>query len=649
MQVISSFIRITYVPTKHTVPAVQQSVRAHCRALEHMEALVMSRIKAAKPGELVAFPSFESDVAYIFGTETPAIQTLLLQAIEADADVYARLLPLTAQYGNLAAETSYASRAAIAGRRFENPKDPEAGVFARFAKLLIPLRELPGAKERFRAHLLGNNSIGVRTTDFVSYFKMLDTIAEGANEDVRAVVAEARKKAEARVPLARDKATQDLIKYAWIRTDGIARFTLVLGTMHASGCQVTVGRPTVANPLDTARDVFTRVTLTSPGSKPDAGLRWIQGIIPSGPGVDVLWSGATRGGSGMYGRAANGTLYVMKEKGTARPVHQFTGKYVEFRGVVFDGQFVWGGVGSENNPPVLFVLDPKTEKVHVFGDKDGIPVGKAPTAPSDRLSPPQAAPLAPGRVCVAGSTGRGWIALVTFDPQAGSTVKIIHEAKDAGKMNDPDLWKSTKVGFQPRFVCTLPGPDGKPARVLVFRGGTIALNSATNLTLGAHPLLVDPEKGTVEAVAEGAPTYRQHTVKTNHAALVFTRIARTDDRFVVSGGVRIDHTGVTRFPPQGEELPLTTASLFDGRNLHVVRYAPALTPTLKDRIKFEPTWWVFDADGKNGYVAAKDFPTVTALGFSSHYGPVALVEQKDKSNFRETAFCTVGIELPPRK
>ncbi len=42
-----------------------------------------------------------------------------------------------------------------------------------------------------------------------------------------------------------------------------------------------------------------------------------------------------------------------------------------------------------------------------------------------------AAPLGPGKVCMAAGFGRSWIATVAFDPAGHHEVRVFHEATEA--------------------------------------------------------------------------------------------------------------------------------------------------------------------------------------------------------------------------
>jgi hypothetical protein len=159
----------------------------------------------------------------------------------------------------------------------------------------------------------------------------------------------------------------------------------------------------------------------------------------------------------------------------------------------YDGKYAWVPLVDPGKPARLLVIDPVTEKVSEVTAKEGLP-GDASVGASNPLL--GASALAPGKVLLAGSFGRAWLGVATFDPKKGSAVKIIHEARDLPVQGERDQHLSATLAFDPTWLFTLSGKsaDGKPLqRVLVGR-----YSLGTNAI--AHPLLVEPQSGQVEVV-----------------------------------------------------------------------------------------------------------------------------------------------------
>jgi hypothetical protein len=158
----------------------------------------------------------------------------------------------------------------------------------------------------------------------------------------------------------------------------------------------------------------------------------------------------------------------------------------------FDGKYAWVPLVDPGKPARLLVIDPATEKVSELTAKEGLPADPAAT------SHPQlaATALAPGKAFLAGSFGRAYLAVATFDPEKASAVKVIHEARDLPVAGERDQHLSPTLAFDPVWLFTLSGKsdDGKPMqRVLVGR--------YANSTFAApFPLIVDPESGKVEVL-----------------------------------------------------------------------------------------------------------------------------------------------------
>jgi hypothetical protein len=204
-----------------------------------------------------------------------------------------------------------------------------------------------------------------------------------------------------------------------------------------------------------------------------------------------------------------GAIYLLKEKGRLERVWASNELNVGFRTYVgqsqgtyvcYDGRYVWAAARRHGKPPLLLVLDPATGRVsHITAD-DGLPLAAPGELPGQfTIQYLAVAPLRPGQVCVAGTFGRTWLALVTFDPQAGKSVRVFHEARDVADGEDKQQWQRTSVAFAPAYMFTLTGePDAagnRPQRVIIGR-------ECQSADVWYHPLLVNPESLAVEVLAD---------------------------------------------------------------------------------------------------------------------------------------------------
>lgn len=129
----------------------------------------------------------------------------------------------------------------------------------------------------------------------------------------------------------------------------------------------------------------------------------ITEVLPIGADRDLFWGSQCR------------SLYVMKTRGRVRSVWAAAD---EKAGVLNVGRYVWAVAYDSKRAFQLLVFDPETEKVREIAT-DAFPQS---AADSSGVRAPQTirmAPAGPGRVCLAGSFGRTWIATVTFDPTTG--------------------------------------------------------------------------------------------------------------------------------------------------------------------------------------------------------------------------------------
>ena len=146
---------------------------------------------------------------------------------------------------------------------------------------------------------------------------------------------------------------------------------------------------------------------------------------------------------------------------------------------------------SSGKEAFLAVIEPKTQQTWMFTSKDGLPPmhingGAAVTA------------LAPGKICVAGYFRRSWCGLATFDPVAGKKLDIFYEAREVEVHGVPEKDQNLHVASPIIFLCTLASSaaKGTPSQQRVLLGRE-----------RAFPLLLDPQKRTVEAIPYRIPDY----------------------------------------------------------------------------------------------------------------------------------------------
>ena len=213
--------------------------------------------------------------------------------------------------------------------------------------------------------------------------------------------------------------------------------------------------------------------------------------LPAGPDVDLF--------------GAAGQILLMKKKGEARLLWQgdLGLNFRNFLGAplaCYDGKYAWIPASRPLKLPQLVIVDPQSGKVTEVTKEHGLPEGPVPVNYQPVLA---AAPLASGRVLLVGTFGQTWLAIATFDPDKGPSVKVIHECVEQLVPDDDDQWRSAKLVFTPLHVTTLSGKlegsEKVEQRVLVGRGSA---GRGTN-----HPLLVNPETGQVEVLTAEYPAF----------------------------------------------------------------------------------------------------------------------------------------------
>ena len=329
-------------------------------------------------------------------------------------------------------------------------------------------------------------------------------------------------------------------------------------------------------------------------------LKALDGLMPAGPGADLAW-------------AYQNQVFLMREEG--RPRRVFHERNALIGRPCFDGRYAWVPVNRTNVPPahpMLLVIDPASGRTWTVGAEDGLPFPPLGEPPAPYFRSLMVAPVAPGKACVAGWFGRTWLAMVSFEPGAGKSVKVFHEAREVPDEKLADQWKGTAAAFQPSYMYTLkdgPDDDDRAARrVLIGRNPT-----APNIGLIEHPLLVDPGSLKVEparnkvwpgkvAWRDGAIFWAWPTGSSPAGAdLALYRFGFPDfERALVAPHV---HVGRSQLG----------AVAFDGRRTHVVGDA----------------WWTQDAPGEpfrrlRGEIPEFKVHVEPHLVRSAHYGLVLI-------------------------
>lgn len=233
----------------------------------------------------------------------------------------------------------------------------------------------------------------------------------------------------------------------------------------------------------------------------------IDGCLPAGPGVDVVWQ--------------RGDIFLMKEPGRMTRVWQ--GELNSHVSMVvcasirdhicYDGRLVWAAIDRHLAPPVLLAIGPRSAQVWQFSASDGLPDIKRAADGANNTNFYAVAPISPGKACVAGFFGKTWLAVATVDDSGRKSVQIFHEAREAFDRESKTQPLDTAVAFQPSYMLALAdassGATGRPWRVLVGRGG---------VQWNCPPLLVDPRARTVSPVPTGGhleQTLHQHSRKSD--------------------------------------------------------------------------------------------------------------------------------------
>ncbi|MEI8373535.1 MAG: hypothetical protein WCJ35_11975 [Planctomycetota bacterium] len=198
--------------------------------------------------------------------------------------------------------------------------------------------------------------------------------------------------------------------------------------------------------------------------------------LPTLAGIDLFM-----GGDALYLVTKKGEFLRLPEP-LQPPEHLGDPKHGN---ICFDGRFIW--VGQHDPDRSLAVIEPTSQRIWRFTAGDELPPMNACCL----------APLAPGKVCVAGYFGRTWCAIATFDREKGKSLNVFFEAKEVfdsrhiyGPTN-PNFHVAMNVGALTTITAT--SRDGKPPEQRVYLVDDIS-----------RGLLIDPRKCVVERVVPGA-------------------------------------------------------------------------------------------------------------------------------------------------
>lgn len=374
---------------------------------------------------------------------------------------------------------------------------------------------------------------------------------------------------------------------------------------------------------------FTPIALAFEGSDPTRRApREVAGVLAVGKGLDVVW---TRDG-----------LYRMKKKGTLRLLWRSPGindwADGRFESVRFDGRHVWASWAQRKKNPTLLIFDPETDKLW-----DAVEVEGMPQAPVGELvekftgASLMVSPLGPGQACAAGAfLDRAWVAVATFDPTTGKAAfKVIHEARDAQDRTDKDQWARSTTTFSPNYMYTFTGPPGgdrKPARrVLIGRTG------GQNLVVNEHPLLVDPDRGTVEVVKDRVWFGPRHerSVEADGAVYFMEGYANpASSNHPLTHVARIGFPGLTKevfCPGLRPSVVSTNRIVAHGGTIHVVLQQHESDLSKPTGPVLTSQWWTIDRRSKKPQLVAIGLPPVQGVWESSHYGIVATVDYRARN------------------
>jgi len=343
--------------------------------------------------------------------------------------------------------------------------ETEKDLFTSMARVVGEIQDLPSIEGRIaRYALFGLNDEDWDTPEARDY---IDQLAKSPDRGVRAGAEHLRKSAaEVAARVAKSKPTAGTLQ----RKPGVpAPAPAVEGEPEVLFRTIGGGDGTHAGPVN---------------------LEGFVGCIPAGEGVDVFWA-----------PSFEARVCLLKGGGRWSTVVSKLNGFVLFGTPCYDGRYVWVPVNQPGNvayqPPSLIVIDPVGERTWEVTAKDGLPFPPADGRTMSGGAMIDVAPLAQGKVLAAGSFGPAWLATVTFEPEAGATVKVVHEARTVSDPGNPEPWRSTAMAFRP-FGMDIVAAD-RPAGGV---GGRRVVIGRFHGNFTGHPLLFDPETLDVDIVPD---------------------------------------------------------------------------------------------------------------------------------------------------
>lgn len=327
-------------------------------------------------------------------------------------------------------------------------------------------------------------------------------------------------------------------------------------------------------------------------------------LLAAQPGVDLLW--------------ANPQFHVMRSPGQVTNFYEATETHVGTMSQEFDGKYVWMTGARLQKPLLLEAIDASGKHIE-FSTDDGLP-----EMPLDQTEI-KLAPLAPGKVCVVGYSGRTWIAIAEITDNGTRRVEVFFEAREVATGEDESHRHNPKIAFTPTRMVTLRDGKGN-CQVLVGR-------SANSPLVRASPLIIDPIAKRVSIAPFTCPEW-------DHGGDKF--LARSTDAIYFYEHQDSLNLMRVRFPCDKKEMCIERCPegwlIFNDRGLHIVGkkwWLADVTAGKVTTIIEHPSWYYM-----NGYASSDDlgesndfgvnFDKTTMLEcvyLSNHFGPLACVKK----------------------
>lgn len=236
-------------------------------------------------------------------------------------------------------------------------------------------------------------------------------------------------------------------------------------------------------------------------------------MIAAGDGIDVV---------SQYG----GIVWVMQQRGVVKQAYRLGESNCWVESLVFDGRYAWASFRRHRKTPLLVRVDPLAVTARLVTEADGLPnPGDDDGRDFDAMQHLLIAPVAPGRVMVAASFGRSYLAAITSEGDGGVKVKVFHGERDEPHGEDKMQWRQAGIKFAPQYALTLKqtplatmasGETKTVTRVLIGR-------DSRNVDAWHHPLVIDPEALTVAVLEEAIDPLRPDAFGNDGQAIYWGR------------------------------------------------------------------------------------------------------------------------------